>query len=477
MSEDFYSRVQRRIWTDARFRKLSKPAPNARDLFLYLLTTPSATQVPGLIALGESAMAEDLEWPVAGLRKCLAELEQAGMVKVDRVARLLWMPNALKHNQPRSSDNVRGWAKFWRMLPECPLLTEAAGAIMAEFVTRGGAFPQAFALVSGEPIPDQREGAKEHPKDDPKDDPKGPPLAGPKPAPTPAPQYQYQDQDQDQQKDQKNSHTSAGARVREDDVQDEDRPSEPGSVATATTETLLAAVGRHDMLATLHEDKRWAMRLAGVFIASGVRAPDVDAAVDAFVADNAAKAPDAGPALDEFVREGVGRYLKNAKQYGDTARQRAARGSDRGCANGAPAAASDVRAVLAVFADVWTARKKQPFAQATGDEKHAATIVTRAWEEAGKLKIRPSEVVRHWATQHLKSADKWVVESNHALATMGARLTDYGLPSAKPAAAPKPPREPEPPASPCPPELLAQLKAPGSALKDGPPANLRRPST
>lgn len=184
---DFYSLVQRRIWNDAGFRRLSKPAPNARDLFLYLLTNPHATQIPGLVALGESAMAEDLEWPLAGLRKALAELETVGMVKVDRAARLLWLPNGMKHNAPKSPDNVLGWAKHWRMLPECDLLREAAAAMMLAFSARKGAFALNFSSVSGEPIPAPTPVPTPQPEVAPTHPPMGTPLG------IPPPPHQIQD--------------------------------------------------------------------------------------------------------------------------------------------------------------------------------------------------------------------------------------------------------------------------------------------
>lgn len=222
------------------------------------------------------------------------------------------------------------------------------------------------------------------------------------------------------------------ARARDTD----DQGPSPGTVAIASAQSLLAAVGRHPMLSTLHADATWATRTAGALQGAACRAADADAAVDAFVADNAAQAPENGPALDDFVRGrgGIGAYLKRAKQHGDEARTRS-RDSDRG----APASASpDVRVVIGVFGEVWAAKKGKAFAQAAGDEKHAAGIVERAWEEAAKLKMRPRDIVRHWAERHLACTDKWVVDSDHALRTMGSQLTSYGLPKPKRTGAPLP---------------------------------------
>lgn len=439
MSDDFYSLVLRRVWKDGRFRKLSKPAPNARDLFLYLLTTPIATQIPGLVAIGEAAMAEDLEWPIDGLRACLAELESAGMVKIDREARLLWLPNALKHNPPRSSDNVKGWAKFWRMLPECALLDEAADAMMASLAPRGPLFAAAFARVAGMP----------EPPPEPMPDPMGDPMVHPQVPPPPRPQYQKQN------KDQKITPSPAGARARdEDDGIGDGQPA--GEVPVVTAESLLAAVAKHPMLRTLHDDRTWAMRALGGLQGAACRAEDAAAAVDAFVVDNAAKAPGDGPALDDFVRAdrtGIGRYLKNAKQHGDRRRRSGAREPDRA----GPAPTAEIQVVLSVFGDVWTTKKRRPFVQALGDEKHAASIVARALEEAEKLGVRPRDVVRHWSEQHLACTDRWVVDADHALRTLGAQLTAYGLPKPKKAKAPEVPIKAGPEYVPTPEDFLANL--------------------
>lgn len=105
----------------------------------------------------------------------------------------------------------------------------------------------------------------------------------------------------------------------------------------ADSASLLGAVQRHEMLVSLHADRRWAERAAGGLMHQGCRAQDAVAAVDAFVSGEAANAPDGGEALDRFVRAHIGRYLKNAKQHSDRLRTQAARDADRGRRNGKPA--------------------------------------------------------------------------------------------------------------------------------------------
>ena len=431
MSEDFYSPVQRRIWNDAGFRKLSRPAPNARDLFLYLLTTPHATQVPGLISLGEAAMAEDLGWPAAGLRKALAEVEAAGMVKVDRDARLLWLPNGLRHNPPRSPDNVKGWAKQWRMLPECALLAEAAQAMMTAFVARGPAFASAFARVSGLPLPEATP--------DPKPAAEPDPMVGPKPAPPPPPTPAHQDQDQEQEQQKKEISPPAGARTHEDKptpptFSPSETPPSGHGVVLADAESLLAAVGRHEMLRALHGDRRWATNASSGFMGGAVRAADVDAAINAFVTREASRAPDFDDALDRFVRDRIGGYLTKARQYGDEARARARREAERDQrGRPAPPHSPDAQAVLEVFAQTWAQRKRRAFVPAAGDERHAEVLAERA--RAAGHEGDWLDVVRHWIKGYLADADKFVADPEHPLRFLPSRLTTYGLPKA-----PKPDR-------------------------------------
>lgn len=96
-----------------------------------------------------------------------------------------------------------------------------------------------------------------------------------------------------------------------------------------TADALLRAVSGHPMLATLHDDRRWATNAVGWLQAAGCRAEDAAAAVGAFVTDKAGAAPPDGPTLDAFVRDGIGRYLKNAKQHGDAHRATARVAAER----------------------------------------------------------------------------------------------------------------------------------------------------
>lgn len=204
-------------------------------------------------------------------------------------------------------------------------------------------------------------------------------------------------------------------------------PPSPLGVALADAEVLLAAVARHPMLATLHGDRRWAVNASSGFMTAAVRAGDVDAAVEAFVTGEAAKAPQHAEALATWVRDGIGRYLKKAKQHGDDARSRAEREASRRRERPSEPRSADAQAVLETFGKVWAAKKRRAFVPATTDERHAAEVAARA-QTAAAAGTPWLDVVRHWSEQHLASSDRIVVDSDHALRTLGMSLTSYGLP-------------------------------------------------
>lgn len=432
MSDDLYSLVQRRLWTDARFRKLSKPDANARDLFLYLLTTPRATPIPGLIVAGEPALAEELDWPLKGLQRCMSELEGTGMVRLDRAARLLWLPNGLRHNAPRSPKNVLGWAKHWRLLPECDLLTEAAAAFEALMVARGPAFSEAFDRVLGRAPPSR-------PRDDANQDRtnQGTMTGSMTGSYMPS---QEQDQDQDQEQETQTHTSRARVPARTQGVSDGRMP-----VAAFTADDFGAMLAEVPALADLVADPALAGDLCAGFQMACGDAATLDLARAAVGSCAAAEDLRSMPLHQQ--RERLGRYLGNARRYN--------RPSDRGSAP--ESVTEEQRVVLAVFGEEWAKRKQREFVQATGDGKHAASLVEAAKEHASRLKIRPRDIFRHWAAGYVRDADKFVADQDHPLRLLPSRLTSYGLPEAPRAKKPKPDAAAAPVYVPPPANLLASI--------------------
>jgi hypothetical protein len=131
--------IDQKMWGDAKFLALSKPAPNAQTLWIYLLIGPYTTSLPGLIRIGEAALAESLGWPIKALRDCVDELLRLGMIRVDWKSRLIWLPNAPGYNRPANPNVVKGWKSHWDLIPECELKTQAFEAIRGAIP-----FPEVF---------------------------------------------------------------------------------------------------------------------------------------------------------------------------------------------------------------------------------------------------------------------------------------------------------------------------------------------
>ncbi|MBM5573691.1 hypothetical protein [Deefgea sp. CFH1-16] len=133
-----YRQVKTSIWSDTKFRSLSAMQPSGQALWLYLLTGPHTKIIPGLFRLGRAALAEELNWDLADLDRVLAELIEQGMVKVDFDVRLVWLPNAIKHNAPANPNVIIGWTSDIGELPECALKTEALQHFEQFIQTLGG---------------------------------------------------------------------------------------------------------------------------------------------------------------------------------------------------------------------------------------------------------------------------------------------------------------------------------------------------
>jgi hypothetical protein len=139
-----YRMLDVRIWCDEKFRSLTPLKPSGQALFIYLLTNPHTTSIPGLYRAGAGAMAEELAWPLAGFRRALKEVTVQGLVKSDLKARVIFIRNAIKYNKPQSPNVIRSWALHWDEIPECPLKSEAYHILQSFVKGLGKAFAQAF---------------------------------------------------------------------------------------------------------------------------------------------------------------------------------------------------------------------------------------------------------------------------------------------------------------------------------------------
>jgi uncharacterized phage protein (TIGR02220 family) len=127
-----YRRVETKVWLDSGFRAFSAPQPNAQTLWMYLLCGPRTTIFPGLLVAREEVMASDLGWPLESFRKAFAEAFAKDRLKVDWNAGIVVLQRALfdadgdvrESSKPGNPNILKGWAKEWEQIPECPLKDE-----------------------------------------------------------------------------------------------------------------------------------------------------------------------------------------------------------------------------------------------------------------------------------------------------------------------------------------------------------------
>jgi len=167
------------MWGDCRFRNLSPPQPCGKYLWIFLLTGPQTSNIPGLFRAGEMALAEELGWSVEGFRKAFAEPFQEGLVKADWKARVVWIPNAIKYNPPDNPNVVKSWRTAWDEIPECLLKVDAYERLKAFTEGLGEGFGKAFTEGCAKGLANQElEQEQEQEQEEPSD--AGAPVAEPR---------------------------------------------------------------------------------------------------------------------------------------------------------------------------------------------------------------------------------------------------------------------------------------------------------
>lgn len=131
-----YRKIDLRLWADPRFLRLPPQQPSARALLLFLLAGPLTGQIPGVVIAGEATLAEALSWKLAALKRCMAQLEGEGIVKIDRQTRLVWLQLAAEHNEPANGSVLLGWRDVWEEVPACPLKDEVGQWLAARLASR-----------------------------------------------------------------------------------------------------------------------------------------------------------------------------------------------------------------------------------------------------------------------------------------------------------------------------------------------------
>lgn len=122
--EGRYRRVRVGLWTDTRFRSLPKTEPSARHLYWFLRTGPHTTMIPGVFQARGPGLADDLGWGMDDFNRCFGELVEANLTFADWNEGLVFIPDVIVDESPRSVNQIEGWRLFWVELPECELKTQ-----------------------------------------------------------------------------------------------------------------------------------------------------------------------------------------------------------------------------------------------------------------------------------------------------------------------------------------------------------------
>lgn len=110
------------IWGDAKFRQLSE---DAKLVWFYLLTNHHLKSIPGVFQAWPETMARDMGWGEDPhnfrFETAFKEITDPKMATYDDTAGLIYIPKAFFFNLPDNLNVVKGWAIWFKELPECPL--------------------------------------------------------------------------------------------------------------------------------------------------------------------------------------------------------------------------------------------------------------------------------------------------------------------------------------------------------------------
>jgi len=113
-----YNRVNPVLWDDDKFLELDDLTGK---LWLMLLTGPLVTALPGLQRGGIHSLVDVLRRPLDLVEASVRTLHALGMIEIDARRRVIWIPNAPKHNPAESPNHLKAWWNRWNEIPDCPM--------------------------------------------------------------------------------------------------------------------------------------------------------------------------------------------------------------------------------------------------------------------------------------------------------------------------------------------------------------------
>ena len=118
------------LWDEPGIIELGHPgAAHPLYLYIFLMTGPHTTSLPGLSVVGRAATAERLCWESAATESAFSVLEASGRVVADWKTRVVWLPHVLKDNAPGNPNVLKYWVKQLRYVPACDVKDRAVEAL------------------------------------------------------------------------------------------------------------------------------------------------------------------------------------------------------------------------------------------------------------------------------------------------------------------------------------------------------------
>lgn len=123
-----YRKFDPRTWADEKFRERSVAA---QYIFIYLITGPVTTSLPGLIHAGPRTLEEKLGGEKAfkeafgiAFEVAFNELIEKKLIKFNEKATVIRRPKCFRYDKPQSPRVLLGWAKHYDLVPDCDLKRE-----------------------------------------------------------------------------------------------------------------------------------------------------------------------------------------------------------------------------------------------------------------------------------------------------------------------------------------------------------------
>ena len=151
-NDPIYRKIYTRMWADEKFLSLSPQKPSGQALWIFLLTGPFTTILPGVVVAGEAAISERLGWPLRSTKRKMNELHFQKLVFCDRGLQIIYIKNAINYNKPASPNVVRSWKTAWENVPECRLKEDIYLDLLEKLPKAfGEAFNEIARRPSGKP--------------------------------------------------------------------------------------------------------------------------------------------------------------------------------------------------------------------------------------------------------------------------------------------------------------------------------------